>query len=420
MQHLYELVELKKEEINKKMPRLESNLNAFSQITKVPVSFFSANGRFVWSTMEGARICSVNAAFGSDDFSCTRNLISSMKISLSLPEPYIFTCESGLINLCSPLVLDNHVYGFFIAGPIAMGNNTEKHISSLSNKIVAFEVNYAKLIPLISNMKMYKPSEISYLNTIFQNAIYSVMNGSSSLSHIGQQYREQTEISEKLITLKRARINLEYPYDSENELETIIKSGNVELCKKGLGKYMEDIMVFEGGNMSIVKLRLIAFFTHLTQNNYEGQADFDQFFYLERINESQTLKEMHQFAISLTLALAEAMSQNNYSGDSYVIKEVVAFLNMNYKNDINLSMMAEQVHVNSTYLSTLFKHEMGIPFTAYLNNIRLARAEELLRKTDQSITEICLSVGFSSPSYFTKVFKKHYELGPKEYRAEYQ
>ena len=40
MQHLYELPELKSGDINKKMPRLETNLVAFSQITKIPISFF--------------------------------------------------------------------------------------------------------------------------------------------------------------------------------------------------------------------------------------------------------------------------------------------------------------------------------------------------------------------------------------------
>lgn len=420
MQHLYELPELKQEDINKRMPRLEANIVAFSQITKVPVSFFSGKGRYIWSTMDNSRICAANTAFGHDDFACTRNLISSMNISLSLPEPYIFMCEAGLINLCSPLVFDKHVYGFLIAGPIAMGTNMEKHVGILSNKIVSFEVDYARLIPLIKHMNMYKPSEISYLNTLFQNALTSVTRVSNTLSPIGQQYKEQTEIGEKLISLKKERINLEYPYDSENKLEDIIKSGNLDLCKKGFGKYMEDIIVFEGGNMSLVKLRLIAFFTHIIQNNYEWQTNFDHFFYLERINESQTLKEMHQFAISLILALTESMAQHNYSGGSSVIKEVVSYVNTNYNTDINLSKLADVVHVNSTYLSTLFKQEMGIPFTTYLNNIRLARSEELLRTTYYSITEICLMVGFASPSYFTKVFKKHYDMGPKEYRQQYR
>ena len=83
--------------------------------------------------------------------------------------------------------------------------------------------------------------------------------------------------------------------------------------------------------MSLVKLRLIGFFTRITQHQYEWQTNFDQFFYLERINESQTLKEMHQFAISLILTLTESMSQQNYSGGSSVIKEVVSYVNTNFK-----------------------------------------------------------------------------------------
>ena len=420
MQHLYELPDLKKEEINKKMPKLEANIVAFSQITKVPVSFFSANGKYVWSTMDDARICATNTSFGNDDFSCTRNLVSSMDISLSLPEPYIFMCEAGLINLCSPLVLDKYVYGFLIAGPIAMGTNAEKHIGTLSSKIVTFEVDYARLIPLIKNMNMYTPGEVSYLNILFQNALTSAIGSFSTMSPINRQHKEPPEIGETLTALKKEKINVAYPYESEKELANIIRSGNIELCKKGFGKYMEDIIVFEGGNMSLVKLRLIAFFTHITQNHYECQNNFDRFFYLERINESQTLKEMHQFALSLILTLTESMSQLNYSGDSAVIREVVSYVTTNYKENITLAKLAEHVHINSTYLSTLFKQEMGIPFTAYLNNIRLARSEELLRTSYRSITEICLSVGFSSPSYFTKVFKKHYGMGPKEYRTQYQ
>lgn len=420
MQHLYELPELRGEEINKKMPRLEANIVAFSQISKVPVSFFSANGKYIWSTMGDARICATNASFGEEDFVCTENLVSSMNISLSLHEAYIFTCAAGLLHLCNPLVLDNHVYGFLIAGPIAMGTNMEKHIGSITSKMISFEVDYARLIPIVKNMNMFKPSEITYLNTLFQNAIHSVMGGAPSASLINQPFKEQTELREKLTSIKKERINLEYPYESESELANIIKSGNMELCKKGFGKYMEDIIVFEGGNMSLVKLRLIGFFSHITQSHFEQQTNFDYFFYLERINESQTLKEMHQFAISLILALTESMAKQNYSGGSSVIKEVVSYVNTNYKEDITLAKLAEHVHVNSTYLSTLFKQEMSIPFTAYLNNIRLAHSEELLRTTYHSITEICIMVGFSSPSYFTKVFKKHYDLGPKEYRAKYQ
>lgn len=416
MQHLYELIELQSKEINKTLPRLETNLTAFSQITKIPVSFFSGNGKYIWSTMDDKRICSANISFGDDDFKCTRNLVSSMKISLSLPEPYIFMCEAGLINLCAPLAAKNHVYGFLMAGPIAMGTSTEKHLGSLSSKIHAFDVDYARLIPLIKNMNMYQPGEISYLNTLFYNAIALDTDGIQAASSINQQYKDQTEISEKLTSMKNERINLEYPYESENELINIIKSGNVELCKKGLSKYLEDIIVFEGGNMSLVKLRIIGFFTRITHTHFEWQTNSDHFFYLERINESQTLREMHQFSVSLVHSLTESMAHKNYSGNSTVIKEVVSYLNTNYREDINLPDLAERVHVNSTYLSTLFKQEMGISFTVYLNGIRLSRAEELLRNSSNTITDICAMVGFSSPSYFTKVFKNHYGVGPKEYR----
>jgi AraC-like DNA-binding protein len=48
--------------------------------------------------------------------------------------------------------------------------------------------------------------------------------------------------------------------------------------------------------------------------------------------------------------------------------------------------------------------------------MRLEKSKELLAITEMTIGEICYKVGFSSPSYYTKRFKDHTELTPKEYR----
>ena len=53
-----------------------------------------------------------------------------------------------------------------------------------------------------------------------------------------------------------------------------------------------------------------------------------------------------------------------------------------------------------------------------IRKIRLEKSKELLEQTDLSVGEICFRVGFSSPSYFTKRFKSHTGLVPKEYRLQ--
>lgn len=420
--HLYDLPVFQKGTLSRKITRLETSLTAFSQITGIPVSFFSSAGKYQWSTLPGNRVCDTNRQYGDEELSCTRNLISSMNIALSLPDVYIFMCNAGLINLCYALIIEKEVCGFLMAGPVAMGSSIEKITSSFSAKTVSQSINYSRLIPLMGNMKLYSPQEITSLSTLFYNsAAASLELETESPNNLRyQHHHEQSEIGRRLINMKKEQLSVEYPYDSETNLINVIKSGNAELCRKQFSKYVEDIMIFEGGNLAIVKLRLISLITQLLKSEEDWQKDYENLFLLEKINEAQTFKEIMQTGNSLLASLAESVTARAYCGSSVIIKKAIAYLNEHYSDNISLKSLASAIHVNSSYLSTLFKQETGIPFALYLSEIRLARAEKLLSSTSMSITEISLNTGFSSASYFTKLFKEKNGITPKEFRRRSQ
>ena len=94
MNHLYELPVFKNNQNLKIIMEVENAVTAFSGITHIPVSYFSGAGKFLWCSMRHDRVCDANTDYGSDSLPCTRNLISSMNISLSIPEPYMFMCNA--------------------------------------------------------------------------------------------------------------------------------------------------------------------------------------------------------------------------------------------------------------------------------------------------------------------------------------
>ncbi len=84
--------------------------------------------------------------------------------------------------------------------------------------------------------------------------------------------------------------------------------------------------------------------------------------------------------------------------------------------DLNLKKLASQVEVSTCHLSRLFKKTLGCGFRAYLRDIRLARAEVLLRETLLSIKEIAWAVGYKHVSDFDHHFKQRNHVKPKDYR----
>jgi len=92
----------------------------------------------------------------------------------------------------------------------------------------------------------------------------------------------------------------------------------------------------------------------------------------------------------------------------------------NYAKDISLQDACKMMNLNYNYFCRLFKEATGKPFIKYVNFIRLAVSEKLLRTTDKPITEICYETGFSSCSYFDRSFKQFNGYSPLTYRKKFQ
>lgn len=98
------------------------------------------------------------------------------------------------------------------------------------------------------------------------------------------------------------------------------------------------------------------------------------------------------------------------------ILEVQAFLAANLDRDVDLPAIAREAALSPYYFSRQFTAYVGIPPYRYLIGLRIARAVELLRDTELSVTQICSRVGFNSLSHFTTTFRRHTGLSPSAYR----
>lgn len=84
--------------------------------------------------------------------------------------------------------------------------------------------------------------------------------------------------------------------------------------------------------------------------------------------------------------------------------------------DISLKTLAARLNVTPSYLGTIFRRQTGYYFNDYLAEVRLKKAAQLLAETDMKIKDIIEKTGFSSQPYFTRSFKRFYNMSPASYR----
>jgi len=98
------------------------------------------------------------------------------------------------------------------------------------------------------------------------------------------------------------------------------------------------------------------------------------------------------------------------------IQQAVRFINDNYRTDIRLDASAREAGMSPAHFSRIFKKVMSLSYQDYLNSRRITKAKYLLRTSAQSVTEIALSLGFSDPTGFGRIFKKLTGHTPSFYR----
>ncbi len=92
------------------------------------------------------------------------------------------------------------------------------------------------------------------------------------------------------------------------------------------------------------------------------------------------------------------------------------YIDNHFKENINLDMLSELVHVNKYYMVHSFTKEYGISPINYLISRRIEESKYLLSDTDHSLSQISHMLGFSSPSYFSQSFRRLEGMSPMEFR----
>ena len=101
------------------------------------------------------------------------------------------------------------------------------------------------------------------------------------------------------------------------------------------------------------------------------------------------------------------------------ITGITRYLQEHLAEEISLTVLADEFHLNPQYISQLFKSEIGVNFLAYLTSIRMERAKKLLLTTPLSIAEVAEQSGYVDYRVFTKVFKKSEGITPSQYRRDF-
>lgn len=140
---------------------------------------------------------------------------------------------------------------------------------------------------------------------------------------------------------------------------------------------------------------------------------------INEVNACESIKEMNDVVLSFVLT-AKDMLKKYKTRPKQLADKIRSYITDHYQNeDLSLNMMAKNLFISTSYISAIFKNDIGASFVDYLTNVRIAKAKQLLIASQNNTYEIGFMVGYRTPQYFSTIFKKETGQSPSQYRKKH-
>ena len=139
--------------------------------------------------------------------------------------------------------------------------------------------------------------------------------------------------------------------------------------------------------------------------------------FITQVNQTASVCDLEQCLCNLIDTLESHVGTLEQNQAEVAVKWAVEYINNNYHKDLTLEQLAEKLFMSTGYFCRIFKKHAGTGYATYLTKIRLEKAKEILLTGKYTVNEVARMVGFRDASYFSSVFKKHYNQSPSNLAA---
>jgi YesN/AraC family two-component response regulator len=188
-----------------------------------------------------------------------------------------------------------------------------------------------------------------------------------------------------------------------------------------INRILAEVYHYGGGSLDLVKsfiMELVVTMcrTAVESGNAPGELLGTNYASLTELGAINGEEELAHWLVQMMNHILDSMQKSKTHPSAALLQYGIDFMQRNYTKNISRDDAALAAKMSPSHFSRLLKERTGRGFTDLLNQIRVDRAAELLRDADLTLMEIALETGFTDQSYFTKVFRRHTSLTPREFR----
>ncbi len=324
---------------------------------------------------------------------------------------YVYSCPSSLTFLVTTVYEERRAAYALVAGPVVMGQVEDLMPDSESDTGV------------LRKLPQRSPGAVNHILHV-QHALAMFLSGyrEVDMPWFGAQPALHNALYDVTDQIRQGQ-GTPYPVEIERRLQTMMVQGDKTGARELINQLLGALYFNVTGDLTHIKERAKELIVLFSRASIEGGADAQRIFgqnesFMQEIDRLRTLDELSVYLTNVFYRFVGYVFDFRKFEHTDIMHKAVSYMRENLSQRVTLEGLAAQVSLSRSYLSTIFKSELGRTFTDYINTMRIEKSKEYLLNTSLSLVEISDLVGYSDQSYFTKKFVKQTGMSPGQYRKK--
>ncbi|MFD2117593.1 response regulator [Paenibacillus yanchengensis] len=203
--------------------------------------------------------------------------------------------------------------------------------------------------------------------------------------------------------------------------ERVIRSCHKQQATEMITNLYDELMTKSTPTRSFVEyitLKLVVKNVEVIKE-YNGNASFlqeDTVSLSQQMVTLPTIELITNYMLDITNYTIDTITHLQKNRPTKIIEHVCEYIEKHYAEDMTLKGLGDLYYINPSYLGKLFRKDKGEPFNDHLNKVRLQQAKQLIQTSNLRIYQIAERVGYKDYNYFSKMFKQHFGVLPRDFK----
>ncbi len=334
----------------------------------------------------------------------------------------LFFQDTFLCNYAAFCFRGENELEYLLIGPYLSHDITQSQFYNLLQKLEVSPVLEQELREYYNSLP--KILEMNRFHTLLSTLTKDILSENITIKFI-ENFAKLNE--EELSYIPDSNLFISYKlieerYQAENELLEAITQGDSTKAIIRYERFIQHQITPRFKDPIRHVKNLIIVFNTLCRKAVEGSNVHP--FHIDEISRNfaiqieslQSIKDAQKLQIAMIRKYCLLVTNYSLNGYSPMIQKIINHIDINVSQTLSLNTLADLYSINASYLSTLFKKELGITITEYIHTQKIQLAIKLLNKSNMQIQDIAATIGLNDVNYFIKLFKKTNGMTPKEYR----